>query len=214
MDSDNCADHRGLRNISKKSGDVSEYYDKWADEYEETLAKWHYDAPEQVALMLRTELPQTAALLDAGCGTGLSGKALRSAGFSTIDGIDVSSRSLEIAGRSDVYRTLCAVDMQQPPFPIESDKYDGLVCVGVLTYLADSLGTLREFSRMVRSGGIIVMTQRSDLFLERNFRKVLDTLSKEGVFGSVRISEPRPYLPENEEFADKLLVHYIACTVV
>ncbi|MDZ7829733.1 MAG: class I SAM-dependent methyltransferase [Halofilum sp. (in: g-proteobacteria)] len=38
-------------------------------------------------------------MLDAGCGTGLSGRALSAAGFRTIDGMDVSQRSLEIAAR-------------------------------------------------------------------------------------------------------------------
>jgi hypothetical protein len=74
---------------------------------------------------------------------------------------------------------------------IIDDKYDGLVCVGVLTYLADSAGTLRAFTRIVRSGGIIVFTQRSDLFAERNFQSVLKGLSEEGWIEHVRISEPR-----------------------
>ena len=137
MVSDNCSNRHGLSKISRKSDDVSEYYDNWAEEYDKTLSNWHYEAPGQVASILRTELNPSSAVLDKGCGTGLSGKALRLAGFTKIEGIDVFSRSPELASSLDVYRTLREVDMRQLPFPMESDSYDGLACVGVLTYLSE-----------------------------------------------------------------------------
>ena len=164
--------------------------------------------------MLRVKLSPKLAILDAGCGTGLSGKALLAAGFITIDGIDVSRRSLEVASMTDAYRTLRAIDLQQLPLPIPDNLYDGLACVGVLTYLTDSISTLREFSRVVRPGGFVAITQRSDLFAEREFPSVLDGLLDEGVIAQVYISEPRPYLPNNEEFSDQILVHYIGFTIV
>lgn len=214
MKSGNRSRHSGLSNIPRESNQVAKYYDDWAIEYNESLAKWNYDAPEQVASLLRTELPPESVLLDAGCGTGLSGRALSSAGFITIDGIDVSPRSLNVAINTGAYHSLRTMDLHHFPLEIPDNQYDGLVCVGVLTYLTDSAGTLREFSRIVRSGGLIVMTQRSDLFVEREFESVLVELSGEGLIEHVRISEPRAYLPDNEEFSDKILVHYITCTVL
>ncbi len=209
MESDKRSKYKGLSNLSSNSEDVAKYYDNWSRDYDDTLAEWHYDAPEQVASMLMAELSPTSVILDAGCGTGLSGKALRSVGFETVDGIDVSSRSLKSAGMSGAYSTLRLMDMQQFPLPIPDNQYDGLACVGVLTYLIDTSGILREFSRMVRSGGIVVLTQRTDLFEKRKFRSVLKGLSDAGWIKHVRISEPRPYLPDNEEFGDKILVHYV-----
>ena len=214
MESGSRSKHIGLSNMSKKSDDVAKYYDNWANDYDGTLADWRYEAPEQVASMLRTKLSPKSAILDAGCGTGLSGRALHTAGFTTIDGIDVSHRSLKIAGMTGAYRTLHAMDLQRLPLPITDDHYDGLACVGVLTYLTDSVGTLREFSRIVRSGGVVAITQRSDLFAEREFQSVLEGLVNEGVIAQMRISEPRPYLPDNEEFGDQILVHYVGFTVV
>ncbi|UCD89001.1 MAG: class I SAM-dependent methyltransferase [Desulfobacterales bacterium] len=214
MEPGNRSKHRGLSNISRKSDDVAKCYDNWASDYDETIAEWRYEAPEQVASMLMAELSPKSVILDAGCGTGLSGRALRSAGFTTVDGIDISLRSLKIAGMSGAYSTLRAMDIQRFPLPIPDDQYDGLVCVGVFTYLTDSAGTLREFSRIVRSGGIVVFTQRSDLFAKRKFQSVLKRLSDEGWIEHVRISERRPYLPYNEEYGDEILVHYVAYTVV
>lgn len=214
MEPGKSSKHRGLSNISRNSEDVANYYDNWSSDYDESLAKWRYDAPEQVASILVAGLPLESAILDAGCGTGLSGRALRSAGFETVDGIDVSRRSLKSAGMSGAYRTLRSMDMQRFPLAIPDDQYDGLVCVGVLTYLTDSISTLQEFNRIVRAGGIVVFTQRSDLFVKRKFRSLLKGLSDGGCIEHVRISEPSPYLPENEEFGDKILVYYVAYTVV
>ena len=206
--------HTGLSNISQKSDDVAKYYDDWASDYDATLSDWRYEAPDQVALMLREKLLPASAILDVGCGTGLSGKALLKAGFIAIDGIDVSRQSLEIANMTGIYRTLRAIDLQQLPAPIPDDNYDGLACVGVLTYLKDSTGALSEFSRLVKSGGVVVVTQRSDLFEERDFMTVLDGFLEKQVIADVSVTEPRPYLPDNEEFSDQILVRYISFKVV
>jgi predicted TPR repeat methyltransferase len=214
MNADETSDHDGLSNLSRNSKDVAQYYDDWAADYEKTVADWRYEAPGQVAQMLRAELSAESVILDAGCGTGLVGQALHEAGFKAIDGIDVSSRSLQTAEGSGAYRGLQQVDMQKLPLPITDDLYDGLACVGVLTYLTDSIGTVREFSRVVKPGGVVVLTQRNDIFLERRFSDVLKQLSDEGIVVRVRISEAQPYLPENEEFGDEILVHYISFTVV
>ena len=206
--------HSGLSSISQKSDDVATYYNSWAPDYDVNLADWSYKAPDRVASILRTELPTDSKILDAGCGTGLSGKALHSIGFTTIDGIDISKQSLERADTTNAFRTLRTMNMQQLPLSIPTNHYDGLVCVGVLTYLTDSIAILKEFSRIVRPKGVIVVTQRSDLFIDQNFKSVLDQLADEGVIDQLRISEPQPYLPDNEEFSDQILVHYIIFTVV
>lgn len=214
MNADDTSGHDGLSNLSRNSKDVAQYYDDWAADYDETVADWRYEAPEKVAQMLRAELSAESVILDAGCGTGLVGRALHEAGFEAINGIDVSSRSLQTAEVTGAYRELQEIDMQTLPLPIPDDMYDGLACVGVLTYLTDSIGTVREFSRVVKPGGVVVLTQRSDLFMERRFQDVLKQLSDEGIIARVSISDARPYLPENEEFGDEILVHYISFTVV
>ena len=214
MKSDGRSKHVGLSNISKKSDDVAKYYDHWASDYNGTLADWRYEAPEQIATMLRATLSAESVVLDAGCGTGLGGMALHAAGFIAIDGIDVSPRSLEIADKTGAYRTLQLINLQQLPSTIPDDYYDGLACVGVLTYLSDSVGTLREFCRVVKSGGGVAITQRNDLFVEREFHSVLEDLVNQGVIAELGVSEPCPYLPDNEEFGDQILVHYISFVVV
>lgn len=202
--------HEGLSSISRDSDDVADYYNNWAPDYDVNLADWNYKAPDQVAAIIGSKLPKDSKIIDAGCGTGLSGKALQSVGFTMIDGIDISLHSLEKAEITGAYRELQAMNMQQLPLSIQTNHYDGLVSVGVLTYLTDSELILKEFCRIVRPNGIIVVTQRSDLMIDRNFKKLLEKLSDEDVIEQVKISEPQPYLPDNEEFSDQILVQYIS----
>lgn len=211
MNPDDRSEHAGLRDLSSDSEDVARYYDNWVEDYDQTLRQWQYEAPEQVAKRLRDMLAPEAVVLDAGCGTGLSGLALTAVGFTAIDGMDVSKRSLELAREHGVYRELAHVDMQELPLPYADNAYDGLVCVGVMTYVPDSAAILREFRRILKPGGCMILTQRDDIFAERRFGETVAELEKEGVLSGSKISDPMPYLPENEEFGDEVRVHYITC---
>lgn len=208
---DAVGDH-WLKQGSTSSSKVREVYDNWAHSYEEMLESWDYRAPGYAANMLRATVPAHAALLDAGCGTGLSGLALRAAGFvGPIDGFDLSPASLEEAEKHDVYRSLTTVDMQALPLPIPDNAYDALVCVGVLTYIPDGESVLREFARIVVPGGRILITQRDDLFRERGFSAMFEKLAD--VVGDVTVSEPLPYLPKNPDFGSEIKVIYAMMTV-
>ena len=213
MSSEHASDRDGLSRLPSDSGEIEKYYDDWATDYDRTLAEWRYEAPTRAAEILRERLGPDAVILDAGCGTGLTGKALADAGFTTFDGIDLSSRSLESAAEHGVYRALSQVNMQELPLPFEDDAYDGLECIGVLTYLPDSADLFREFCRIVRPGGVAVMTQRSDLYEERDFDAVLASIQADGLWEIIEITDAQPYLPENAEFGDRIMVHYITCVV-
>lgn len=162
--------------------------------------------------MLRDAIPVGSELLDVGCGTGLTGLALRLAGFvGPIDGVDLSATSLKEAERHDMYRSLSTVDLQTLPIPIVNDTYDALLCVGVLTYIPDGENVLREFARCVKPGGQILTTQRDDLFRERGDNSMFERLSD--VVSDIRISESLPYLPSNPDFGDEIKVIYSMVSV-
>jgi predicted TPR repeat methyltransferase len=207
-------DHQGLSRLA--AGDTSEiekYYDEWADDYDRNLEEWEYRAPERAADILNRHLGPDSAILDAGCGTGLTGKALSAAGFKVFDGMDLSRKSLHTAREHGVYRSLKQVNMKELPLPAEDNAYDGLECIGVLTYLPESRDVLHEFCRVIRPGGTIVLTQRNDIFAEREFSATLDEVARSGKWEVLEVSDPQPYLPENQEYADEIKIHYITCRV-
>ncbi|MDP6689766.1 MAG: class I SAM-dependent methyltransferase, partial [Alphaproteobacteria bacterium] len=171
-------------------------------------------APADAARLLSATVPRDGRILDAGCGTGLTGAALKAAGFSgPIDGIDISQTSLQQAEGHGVYRKLQQADMQQLPLDIPDDAYDGLFCIGVLTYVPDTEAVLRDFARVVQKGGTVLISQRNDLFEERNYASVIEALAKAGIFSNVKVTEPQPYLPGNPDFGAEILVIYAALEV-
>ncbi len=207
-------DHGWLKQGSTSSGDVAKSYDDWAPTYNETLEDWDYRAPGDAARLLGATVRQDAAILDAGCGTGLTGTALKAAGFTgPIDGTDISQASLDEAGGHGVYRNLFQANMQDLPLDIADNAYDGLICIGVLTYIPDSDGVLREFARVVSPGGTVVVSQRDDLFRERAFSETIQALVEAGIYTDADITEPRPYLPGNPDFGTEIKVIFAALTV-
>ena len=176
--------------------EVAERYDEWAQSYDDDLASWAYRAPTVVADIVLTHHPDAGSVLDVGCGTGLVGAALRARGFAgRIVGLDLSQASLDVAEQGAAYDALQQADLQRR-LPLEDDHADVLVCAGVMTYLPDVEGVWREFSRVVRPGGLVVATQREDLWDTRGCQAVVDRLEEEGVWTPLNISGPAPYLPD------------------
>ena len=197
---------------STDSNEVADFYDSWAETYDEHLKKWDYRAPTYAAELLQEYVSPGQAILDAGCGTGLTGKALNLAGFKDISGIDISTTSLNKADQLNIYSSLLAHDIQQPlPFP--ENNYDALICIGVLTYIKNYQSLFKEFCRIVRSGGYIAFSQRSDLFDARCFPDIIATLEDEGIWENIKISSPQAYLPQNKDFSDKVQAIFCICKV-
>ena len=215
MAEEHGARRSGLNELSvnPNSGDIEQYYDQWAAEYDGDLQDWNYEAPKEAAALLRQGVPLEAKVLDAGCGTGLSGQALQAQGYAHVTGIDLSQASLDLAQQTGAYERLAQVNMQRLPLPYETDEFGGLQCVGVLTYVPDTDGIMREFCRIVRPGGLVVFTQRDDLFAQRDDAAALQALEDTGVWENILVSEPRPYLPGNADYGDQIRVIYCAFRV-
>ena len=107
-------------------------YDEWSETYEAENAELGYVTPRRVAEALATALPdRTAPVLDFGCGTGLSGLALREAGFETVDGCDVSDAMLARAREKGVYRDLRRVEPEAPLGGVARGDYAAIVACAV-----------------------------------------------------------------------------------
>jgi predicted TPR repeat methyltransferase len=202
-----------LRQGSTDSQAVEAYYDGWAEAYDATLRGWNYRAPAETAETLAGLLAPGAHVLDVGCGTGLVGAALSETLDCTLDGIDISLQALSIAASGGHYAGVTRHDLQQVPLPAESDRYDAAVCIGVMTYIARPTALLRDLCRVVRGGGLILFTHRSDLWQEQDFDRVLEALTAEGLWEAPQVRRDRAYLPDNEDFGDEIRVHHVLARV-
>lgn len=217
MPEDDSPDDRGgLEALSDAVGsdDVKRYYDDWAAQYNHDLAAWGYEAPAIGAGLLASGVAVDGSVLDVGCGTGLTGLALRDAGFTDITGVDISQSSLDLAAQTGAYAHLDQVDLHQLPLSLNPDAFAGLQCIGVLTYVPETDAVLREFCRLVEPSGRVVISQRDDLFAERRCDEVLRNLEADRTCTVVSVSEPAAYLPENEEFGESINVIFVVLEVL
>jgi predicted TPR repeat methyltransferase len=193
--------------------EVADRYDGWAQSYDDDLVSWSYQAPTVVADTVLTRHPAASSALDVGCGTGMVGRALRARGFAgRLLGLDISPASLEIARQRGGYDSLEPADLQQQ-LALEDSSTDVVVCVGVMTYLPDVEAAWREFARVGRPGGLVVVTQREDLWDTRKCQAVIEGMENEGVWRSLDITGPAPYLPEGYGGTDAVGCYYLSARV-
>jgi SAM-dependent methyltransferase len=201
--------------FSTDSSAVERAYDRFADggAYDETFEEWGYVGPETAAAILRNYVPTDSRILDAACGSGLTGVALARLGYEDIEGIDISARLLELARGTGAYRRVQRVDMQSLPLPFGDDEFDAVSFIGALTYF-ETADILRELCRVVRSGGHVVFSHRDDLVRDRDFVTTTRGLERDGVWRRVLGTEPMPYLPRHPEYGDEIKVQYFVYAVV
>jgi len=187
-------------------------YDSWANRYEEDIRNWGYTLPEKAATLLHDHLrgstERDLAILDAGAGDGLSGVALREAGFGKshcrIVGSDISRAMLERAENREncPYDATMVIDLNRSMKGlVEDESFDAVHCIGTLTYVRPDSGVLREFVRVTKPGGFVCYSNRTDkagLWTEEEAELPWTLVAKEG---------PMPYLPGNPDYADKVQVY-------
>ncbi len=203
------------KEYSTDSSTVERDYDTFADtgSYDETFDEWGYVGPQTAAAIAGNYVATDSRLLDAACGSGLTGTALKNLGYDNIEGIDISSHLLELAGKTGAYRKVQQVDMQQFPLPFDDGEFDAVNFIGALTYF-ETNEILRELCRIVRSGGHIVFSQRDDIMRDGNYDRKLDELEADGTWARVFGTEPMPYLPNHPEYGEEIKVQYFVYRVV
>lgn len=200
--------HSWLKEASTISEDVAIYYDDWAEQYNKDLKAWEYQAPVEAAKLLKKFMPESGKILDAGCGTGLTGSALKDMGYKDITGIDISEKSILFAQKTGVYSQLKQLDLQKQPSPFKQSEFDAVNCVGVLTYIKDPRSLFKEFCRIVRPSGYIVFSHREDLLKAFRYFEILKQLEDKGYWNNLFTSDAKLYLPRNENFTNEVKVAY------
>jgi SAM-dependent methyltransferase len=96
-----------------------------------------------------------ARILDVGCGTGHHLADLRARGYAAA-GIDGSADMLEHARGLNPGADIRLADVDALPFPDAS--FDYVLCVEVLRYLPEPTACIREMARVLRPGGVALVT--------------------------------------------------------
>ncbi|MGI9334438.1 MAG: class I SAM-dependent DNA methyltransferase [Gammaproteobacteria bacterium] len=173
-----------------------EFYDEWAEVYDEELVtEQGYAMPERCAAALaRFATPSQLRVLDIGCGTGLSGKALHAVGARTMDGCDISPGMLEKASELNLYDRLFVADLTRPPLDVADASYDAATVVGVYSFGHLHADTTETILRAVASGGLVVIGVNDHFYGEGSLRTKLDALEHDG-FVTRLLAEHGAHLP-------------------
>ncbi len=102
------------------------------------------------------ELPRTVRILDVGTSTGYLGAALRHLGFQHVSGIEREASCADQARPS--YERLAVCDMEWDALPWKEASFDVIICADVLEHLVEPAQVLRRLSRLIASGGWIVIS--------------------------------------------------------
>lgn len=137
---------------------VREHFDRFAMHFDEALTRLDYRAPEFVTELVRSDAPEATGLdvLDAGCGTGLCGPALRHVA-GTLVGVDLSGGMVAAARERGVYDAVHEDELVRW-LDAHPSSYDLVVAADVLNYFGDIVPPLRATSRALREGGRAVFT--------------------------------------------------------
>ncbi|NKC14803.1 MAG: methyltransferase domain-containing protein [Gammaproteobacteria bacterium] len=178
---------------------MRDYYDNWAIDYNRHVEQEKYEGPEIIAnflseLIEQDKLRYSSPILDAGCGTGLIGKALHNKNFVLIDGFDLSARMASKAQESGAYRQVLGdIDIMQVGRHYLHDKYSCIVSCGVFTLGHVHPQALVELIQLCQRGGYIVLSTRNHYLEGTDYASFSQQLIDNGQLILIEAHKDQPY---------------------
>lgn len=140
------------------------------------------------------QLPSKPVIVDVGCGTGATAALLQRYGM--VIGVDISAFALSWSRQRGLTNLLLAAAER---LPLARDCADVIIATDILEHLDDDMAVLKEFHRVLKPGGYVVVTvpaysilwSEHDLALMHRRRYVARALAKRGRlagFEAIRLS--------------------------
>ena len=193
---------------------ISQYYEKRSHTYNQDTHNRQYRGPQYIVDYLAS-LPhrdasqsghhdlavdigdRTVEILDAGCGTGLVGIALRKKGYRHIDGFDLCEAMVAKARQTGAYRSLIGGCNMLQRIPAYSDnEYIITLCCGVFTTGLVPPIALMELIRVTKPGGVVLVSTRKSYYETQDFKETYEKLAQAGAIELIDCVMDGPYLAE------------------
>jgi predicted TPR repeat methyltransferase len=143
------------------AGYVRHLFDQFSADYDaRMIGQLGYQAPQILRALFDLVMPgrERLAILDLGCGTGLTGVAFRDVA-ARLDGIDLSPAMAEKARARNLYDKLLVGDIESGLDGTE--RYDLLLAADTLVYLGDLEPAFERARRNLRDNGFFLFTVES-----------------------------------------------------
>jgi len=139
------------------AGYVRHLFDQFSSDYDERmLGQLAYRAPQTLRELAQFVIPGETglAVLDLGCGTGLSGAAFRDRA-EHLTGLDLSPAMLEKARARGGYDALITGDIESG---LGEALYDLVIAADTLVYLGDLEATMKAVATALKPSGFFLFT--------------------------------------------------------
>ena len=156
----------------KTPEDSIKLYKKWAQTYDNDFAlSSDYLSPQKISnFFLKHSKDTDTPILDVGAGTGLIGEFLNIKGKKEIIGIDISSAMLHQAKLKNCYSSLIEADITKK-IPLNDNSLGAAVSAGTFTHGHVGPDAFDELLRIVRPGGLFVLSINSKFFIKAGFKE-------------------------------------------
>jgi SAM-dependent methyltransferase len=195
------------------AGDLDELrdgYAAWAEQYDRDVMKMGYQTPGLIAGMVGRHVdPSVTPILDCGAGTGLVGLLLAGLGYRDVTAMDMSEDMLALASArgcySDVQVGILGDELAWP-----DNHFAAAVAGGVFTKGHAPANAYDEIARVLRPGGLFIVSERVDSDANALYRERRELLEQQGVWRPVEESEaiiPFPLEPSEAHLRQKVFVY-------
>ena len=175
---------------ARTADELAQAYAAWSNAYDLETAASGYCLPFMIASWVARHVRRDAgALLDAGCGTGLSAPYMRALGYGQIDGLDFSEEMLALAAARGGYRNLRRATLGET-LPWPDGSFAAFFSTGVFTQGHAPASSLSELVRVTRTGGHAIFTVRNTVLQSGGFREQFAALKQAGRWRPVEESPP------------------------
>jgi SAM-dependent methyltransferase len=93
-------------------------------------------------------------VLDIGCGTGFNVEYLRTRDYSHVVGLDFSTEALAFCQLRNLTNFVCG---DATRIPLRHESFDVIMALDLIEHLDDDTQAMREFARLLRPGGSVVI---------------------------------------------------------
>lgn len=167
---------------AKTPDELNAAYADWARDYDRETLSAGYCLPFLALSWVARYVPRgQGPLLDAGCGTGLSGPYLRALGYEQVEGLDFSTDMLRLAEARQAYAALKRATLGEV-LPWPDGYFDAFLSTGVFTEGHAPASSLTELCRITRPGGHAIFTVRDTVFETGGFAGVVADLTAAGTW--------------------------------
>jgi len=136
--------------------DEQNFQQVWAQKSQsgQDLGEYHPGANQRVDFCLRY-LPAGECFLDIGCGTGILAAQLKGR-YREVHGIDIAELPVQIACQNQVRAV--QHNLNTAPLPYSNDYFDTVTVLSTLQYFYDLDFAVGEIRRVLKPGGLVVLT--------------------------------------------------------